>query len=46
MGMEYHGNELNSNIGNEAEPGMEISTDEGMTNRPLMFAYLVSAQGR
>jgi hypothetical protein len=22
--MEYHGNELNSNIGNEVEPGMEI----------------------
>jgi hypothetical protein len=24
--MEYHGNELNSNIGNEVEPGMEIPT--------------------
>jgi hypothetical protein len=24
--MEYHGNELNSNVGNEVEPGIEIQT--------------------
>jgi hypothetical protein len=26
MGMEYHGNKLNSNVDNEAELGMEIPT--------------------
>jgi hypothetical protein len=32
--MEYHGNELNSNIGNEIEPGMKIHWMLMLTVKP------------
>jgi hypothetical protein len=35
--MEYHGNELNINIGNEVEPGMEIHWMLMLTIKPQIF---------